>query len=614
MQHLRRPDSNFAECHRSLIALVGRERCDGVQPTCGTCNTQTRACSYNEQPKKRGIQPNYIRTLEVVIGWLFRTFPESEDILTNALPESNDANRALLAGNDPDATDELHSVWRSSLVNKQLDQMLAGQPIERPGPASHSPIGRQRTERLQTQVRPSVPDPSGGQQHYTDQHQAVGTGYGDVPVHMQEDLSMATPKPLHYRLPSNAWTLLEYYFAFTHSWLPMTEKPSILKIMYAYPSGGLARESLKSAEHAELWSILALAAGQTMGDTTEVDRIRQLADSLIPFSGISYEVPHIKAIILRALDEFQHQNVLAAWLRIGSAVRLLLLFKLLENLGQHERWCRHVHLAAFVLDSALARRLKTISHFKTAYIKEVGLLDEDGLEEWTPWADPLGLPESNIGPAPMKAFSTLNKLVQHFIDYTDMAPAIGVFINTNNDSSIEVVPLLLENAQSKGQRTQPSQIVTAYLDTTTTDPFTWSASERTEFTDTLAGIPGSIVEEDSHAFMTIPNESSSTALELTAGAQDILWPGGSTNSTPAQAIPFSEPSADASSSIFDEFATLKRQESLDQSQFMANFGFPDLDLAEFFGADYQPSDPLLAYLQPHQMHKQKSVESADAYG
>jgi hypothetical protein len=34
---------------------------------------------------------------------------------------------------------------------------------------------------------------------------------------------------------------------------------------------------------------------------------------------------------------------------------------------------------------------------------------------------------------------------------------------------------------------------------------------------------------------------------------------------------------------------------------MQNLGFgPDLDLAEFFGPDYQPSNPLLAYMQPSQ--------------
>ena len=51
--------------------------------------------------------------------------------------------------------------------------------------------------------------------------------------------------------------------------------------------------------------------------------------------------------------------------------------------------------------------------------------------------------------------------------------------------------------------------------------------------------------------------------------------------------------------VFEELAMLERADSLQQPQFMQNLGFaPDLDLAEFFGADYQLSDPLLAYMQP----------------
>lgn len=51
--------------------------------------------------------------------------------------------------------------------------------------------------------------------------------------------------------------------------------------------------------------------------------------------------------------------------------------------------------------------------------------------------------------------------------------------------------------------------------------------------------------------------------------------------------------------IFEELAMLERTESTQDPQFMQNLGFaPDLDLAEFFGPDYQPSDPLLAYMHP----------------
>jgi len=174
-----------------------------------------------------------------------------------------------------------------------------------------------------------------------------------------------------YQLPPNAFGLLEYYFAFTHSWLPMTEKHSMLRILYTYPSSGLPFEQVNTAEHAELWSIMALAATQINDNTgsDDTERIREHADGLLPSSNTPYEVPHIRALILRALDDFQRHQILSAWLRLGSAVRLLHLFRLIENLGKTAKWCKHVHLAAFVIESTLARRLQTVGHFRNEYIR-----------------------------------------------------------------------------------------------------------------------------------------------------------------------------------------------------------------------------------------------------
>lgn len=53
------------------------------------------------------------------------------------------------------------------------------------------------------------------------------------------------------------------------------------------------------------------------------------------------------------------------------------------------------------------------------------------------------------------------------------------------------------------------------------------------------------------------------------------------------------------SDVFEELAMLDRTDFSSNPSFMQNLGFgPDLDLAEFFGADYQPSNPLLTYTQP----------------
>ncbi|KAF2863836.1 hypothetical protein K470DRAFT_202322, partial [Piedraia hortae CBS 480.64] len=42
---------------------ASREKCDGARPCCRTCFIQKRECSYDDPAKKRGIQPNYIRSL-----------------------------------------------------------------------------------------------------------------------------------------------------------------------------------------------------------------------------------------------------------------------------------------------------------------------------------------------------------------------------------------------------------------------------------------------------------------------------------------------------------------------------------------------------------------------
>ena len=68
---------------------ASREKCDGVKPVCHTCDSQKRACTYDEPPKKRGIQPNYIRTLELTLAWLFQSVPETQAALSRSLPIAN---------------------------------------------------------------------------------------------------------------------------------------------------------------------------------------------------------------------------------------------------------------------------------------------------------------------------------------------------------------------------------------------------------------------------------------------------------------------------------------------------------------------------------------------
>ncbi|KAK3050186.1 hypothetical protein LTR09_008575 [Extremus antarcticus] len=398
----------------------------------------------------------------------------------------------------------------------------------------------------------------------------------------------------NHRLPHNASALLELYFAFTHSWLPMTEKHSILRVMYSYPPSGLSREQSNSAEHAELWSIMALAATQ-LGDNDassgDLGQIRQHADSLLPAGNAPYEVPHIRALLLRALDDFQRDQILSAWLRVGSV--------LLANIGQTARRCCHVQLAAFVIETALACRLRTVGHFTTDYIRRVGFVDEDGMDEWEPWSDPLNISSGHpVAKAPTKAFSTLNELVRFHLRMVDTKYAgDGLDCATISGLNDPVVSALLRNASTQQRRILPFDLTMAFCKNMEGKTLNWTSDARPDLNPTWTlpdanpadpqDVTSQSASERGHAFMTIPNDSSQTGLDLAQTGLGMLWP---TFQSPVQLSNTLSGAKNASSDIFDELSTLERQESSHNPHFMHNLGFPDLDLAEFFGAGYLPTE------------------------
>lgn len=604
---------------------ASREKCDGAQPTCVTCVALKRTCSYKEPPKKRGIQPNYIRTLELTLTWLLQTFPEAEKLLATSLTDSKNPTNLLISAKDTTASEATLEAWRNSLVCKQIDQLLSGVPVEQNGRfLATEQISEVDDPPAVDEQQPSSPLPA-------DSHMAVSL-HNAYDVDLQptqpgknhepaRDLYGAAQSAELVVLPSNAWLLLEYYFAFTHTWLPMTEKHDMLKLMYCYPGSGLRFSEMSAAGHAELWSILSLSSAQITQDEdpAEVARIRKVAEQLLPIGKTAYESPHIKAMLVLAVLEMHDGDLLAAWLRVGSVIRLLLLFKLLYNAGAREKWCRHINLAAFVLESALATSLRAPSHLRVSYIDPMGYVDEDGIEEWSVWSDPLFSGSENQNRSPARSFSTLNHLVrmsrQASIDQA--APEPG-----GKPSSRPAVWRLLTNASSKYGRVHPHVLVTTYIEDSGLDA---SAREVTDLNtsgaieqdgarngiDAGAGTGAALSLDVSEMPQYSTHSMATDAYDPDNGhAEALLIPHNDYNATTVwtndMACQNTQPknvTADTSNghtNIFEEFdALLETEDTNHHPQFMQNLGFaPDLDLAEFFGADYQPSDPLLAYIDP----------------
>ncbi|KAL1613517.1 hypothetical protein SLS54_010524 [Diplodia seriata] len=459
--------------------------CDGIQPSCFTCASSNRDCTYTANPKKRGIQPGYIRTLELALAWTFANVPASEDALLNLLVQPE--GRALLSGKDQDGSYKLHRKWRKSAFCRDIDRVLSG---------ADPPLASVN--------RPPVP---------------------------------LRPK---LKVPSNLWRLFDVYFAYTHCWFPIAEKHDVLKISYSYPEDGLdmSANSPGSGEHAELWSILAVASVQENAANPSSAQqsedgakllpgdIYNIARSLIPSEQGSHELGHVKALLLLALVNIGANMSRAAWFLIGYAARLAFVLGLHNAFQPQGRFHgnedqsprgKHVFLACFALDTIVSAHLGREPFMRRDHVDRVGLIAEDGLEEWHPWVGCPDFKPSSSNPAQFAdAFGT---------------PAL-----------LPIFSPLIALAGRKPTDQRP----------TVKNP---SISSQT---------PNSAIY-DGPSLERYPS----------AGSNDL-------------------------DALFDELATLEGPERLDsQPQFMQNLGFaPDMNLSDVLSSDYGQFDPMFnAYLQ-----------------
>lgn len=118
-----------------------------------------------------------------------------------------------------------------------------------------------------------------------------------------------------------------------------------------------------------------------------------------------------------------------AWSLIGQAVQTAIELQLdrpldlaLSSAKSRSR-SKHVFLGCFVLDTLISARLKRRPHLRSDDIDDVGLVEEDGLEEWDPWTDCLNVRRGSSGSfrVPSSILSTFNRLIQVLRSLNDTA-------------------------------------------------------------------------------------------------------------------------------------------------------------------------------------------------
>lgn len=404
---------------------AAREKCDGIQPLCFPCASQNRPCTYAANPKKRGVQTGYIKTLEVALAWLFEKVPGCEEALENLLMHEGGQGQNLLIGKDSDKANRLHKRWRRSKVHKEIDRILSGgdlaqSRVDKSPPSDDGESDAGQSERTTRTLHSSTPHRSSlnpGDGHSAGLPNGHTVGMSNI-----------------IKLPSNHWKLVDIYFSYTHCWYPVLEKQDLLKTIYLYPDSGLDIQQLgpASAAHAELWAALALAAHQDASSAhpsvssipgeplLSPNDIYNVARRLIPTEEGDFEIQHARALLLLALINVGKGKKTTAWILVGLAHRVALdVCDLHHGDERSSRRTTAALMGCYILDTLISVHRRGMPSLETAGqgIIEGMSIPEDNLDEWQPWAPCEGFGPSSgrmSSRSPAYSLTTFNQLYDVF--------------------------------------------------------------------------------------------------------------------------------------------------------------------------------------------------------
>lgn len=321
------PSTKPAPAKRQRVSLAcdacraAREKCDGGKPNCGACASQSRPCSYTPTSKKRGVQTGYLRSIELSLSWLFDQVPENERALYRLLT----GDGAGLLGKSKTGN-RLHRRWCKSRVHKEIGRLLS----ENPTPRTDGSAEDSDTDEAVSADADNSP-------HIAPDFDSPGltsreTNYRDE----SRERSRIGRRPRPTRLPPNWKRLLDVHSAYTHCWLPISDRRQLAETAASYPHGGLDLTSAADVDtqgaHAELWAAMAVAAFQDSQNTTasyspHVDDpggILAISRSLVPRDFETATLSHLRASLFHAVVLAGRGNDLAAWLLVGNVTRLSL--------------------------------------------------------------------------------------------------------------------------------------------------------------------------------------------------------------------------------------------------------------------------------------------------
>ncbi|QMW48220.1 hypothetical protein G4B11_011738 [Aspergillus flavus] len=417
-----------------------KDKCDGLRPACSACQASGQTCSYDPHAKKRGLPEGYVRGLEKLWALSICNIEGFEDTMLSLLGTTAESagrrDRLMRLWGDDGSSETLHESWKTSRLYGALEKMLSNSDTLTLQGSGKRPREEQETWGNEWGFRidrgpnplpsdgPRVVEPSASSPRAKRTRLAL-------PTASQSPSLTATNGCPDLQLPPQASQLLDVYFAVTHSWFPIVAKHNILRASYLYATApvSITQSVPGSGDHAALWALISYTTSQSRanpqnGSSKLLAKTKEyyaVAWRLIPSEVEHYELGHVQALLLLVLVNIGLEKWTAAWLLTGQAVRMAISMGIGTTTDVRRsdelRQGKAVFLGCFVIDSLISFRLSRRPYMQPRDLATVGLLEEDGLEEWNSWADVL--PATGAGQAknpprrgPLLALSCFNRLVE----------------------------------------------------------------------------------------------------------------------------------------------------------------------------------------------------------
>ncbi|KXH29351.1 hypothetical protein CSIM01_01079 [Colletotrichum simmondsii] len=438
------------ECRRR------KDRCDGIRPSCNSCLSIGRSCSYGPA-KKRGLRTGYVRALELLLGMIVNTIGDVDDWLAALLdgeerrPKFGLRDLSLLISPNTDVTDTLAESWRTSTTSKTVERLLS---VEEPSESLEDgeafkkfELGIREAIKLAAKVSAGqIPIVDNGLDMVTPAYTNVSQNdyspagtitlskqdvdstlslYSLQPTFPENALAMPqVPTPQCHtcppQMPPNWAQLLDIYFANTHSWLPMVQKHDLLRLVYLKANNDKdvnTSNAIHSGDLCFLWTVMAYSLRQSGSLELSMTFLESARDVLAEENG-KHQIGHIRALLIVALIRLEEQDSGAAWLTIGQATysaAMSFLAEITDESSYKDEGTRRTLMCVFVLDTLIGRLVKSRPYLNSSDARGFGLLAIESMEEWEPWhskdLDAQALPPSHVPGLVLSTFNSFFLLI-----------------------------------------------------------------------------------------------------------------------------------------------------------------------------------------------------------